>query len=75
MAIGDTPFLADFPIKTSIYRGFSIATTEYRRVLVIFLVVLSVIFSYGDSFLVMILADDLSVMVSLGAYQIRPASF
>ena len=74
MAIGDTPFLADFPIKTSIYRGFSIATTEYRRVLV-FLVVLSVIFSYGDSFLVMILADDLSVMVSLGAYQIRPASF
>ena len=48
VAIGDTPFLADFPIKTSIYRGFSIATTEYRRVLVIFLVAGSVV---GDIFL------------------------
>ena len=33
MARENGPFKGDFPIKTSIYRGFSIAMFDYRRVL------------------------------------------
>ena len=32
MAMENPPFMGDFPIETSICRGFSIATFDYRRV-------------------------------------------
>ena len=32
MAMEDTLFIGDSPIKTSIHRGFSIAIFDYRRV-------------------------------------------
>ena len=32
MAMENPPFMDDFPIETSIYRGFSIAMFDYQRV-------------------------------------------
>ena len=38
IAMENGPFVDDFPIKTSIYKGFSMATLVYQRVYDIMLI-------------------------------------